>query len=611
MGQLRSALSLVNLTLVTVVCLAAAPQQQAAGTGVMSGRAIDAGTGQPVARAFMSLEQTAGGGLFESTNADAKGMFSFTGVPAGGFYVWASAEGYLGGAAGRLRPLGDQIPVTLADGEHRKDLTIVMFKAASLSGRVSDENGQPVADFLVQAWPSSHEPVLGRRLPPAVASRTDATGAFHMPGIVPGDYVVVAQVTHETLRQAAPGPSPCAPVPPPMPPGSSLPAPALVPPERPVGTLYSRLSGGLHQPKPSADGRPMTYRTVFFPDVANVDEAQIVTLGSGESRGGIDLQLRPVAATTVRGELTSPKGFAQGGDVRLRLGGDPRPQASDARTWLQPGSGTFSMLDVPAGSYVLEATRTEMHGCDVTVVDSESKLTPVQINVTAAGVDGLVMPLSKGSAVAGSIVLHGTSKPPENLADINLNVRPLDHLDEWPWAHDDGSNQRFRVDDLMPGLYELQAIHLASPRLWWLEKVTSDGRDVTGLPLVVGAADGLENVIVTMTDHASSIGGTVNTSTNQPVADATVVLFPVDRTLWQYARVGALRFQSSRALRGVYEFENVPAGDYFLAAVDETTMDAWPLSAFLERTMASAKRVTVKSGSPQTIWLTMSSAVRR
>jgi hypothetical protein len=397
-----------------------------------------------------------------------------------------------------------------------------------------------------------------------------------------------------------------------MPPGSSMPAPALevVPLERPVGTLYLRLSGGLHQPKPSADGRPMTYRTIFFPDVANVAEAQTVTLDSGELRGGIDLQLRPVAATTVRGELTSPKGFAQGGDVWLRLAGDPRPEASDARTWLQPGSGTFSLLDVPAGSYVLEATRTAGRGCDVTVVDSESKLTPVQVNVTAAGVDGLVMPLSKGSAVAGSIVLHGTSNPPENLADIHLDLRPLDHPDEWPWAHDDGSNLSFRVDDLMPGLYEMQAWHSAFPRLWWLEKVTISGRDVTGLPLVVGV-DGLDNVVVTLADHPTSIGGTVNTSTNQPVADATVVLFPVDRTLWQYARVGALRFQTSRALRGVYEFENVPAGDYFIAAVDETTMDAWPSSSFLERAAALAKRVTVKSGSAQTIWLTMGPAVRR
>lgn len=84
-----------------------------------------------------------------------------------------------------------------------------------------------------------------------------------------------------------------------------------------------------------------------------------------------------------------------------------------------------------------------------------------------------------------------------------------------------------------------------------------------------------------------------------------MVLFPVDRATWQAARIRALRFQTSRALRGVYEFANVPAGEYFIAAVDETTMDAWPSAAFLGRIAESAARVTVKAGSAQTLWLTL------
>ena len=166
------------------------------------------------------------------------------------------------------------------------------------------------------------------------------------------------------------------------------------------------------------------------------------------------------------------------------------------------------------------------------------------------------------------------------------------------------ANYHLTVNGVLPGSYELHASDNAITASWWLESVTVGGHDATGLPLVVGP-DGVNDLMVVMTDRPSSIRGTVNTATSQPVADATVVLFPVDRTAWPNARIRSLRFQTSRALRGVYDFANVPVGDYFIAALDETTLDPWPSAAFLRRTAASATRVTVKHGSAQTVWLTI------
>jgi protocatechuate 3,4-dioxygenase beta subunit len=588
---------------VVAAWLTAGPLQQAVGTGSVAGRVIDATTGQAIAGAPVSLSQTRGGSRTETIATDADGKFSFRSLAAGSFSILASAETYLTGAVGKRRAGGEEVWITLSPDEHRDDLTIPMFKSATLFGRVVDEHDKPVVGFWVEAWPRVHRPTLFNHVPPAATAGTDGNGDYRMTNVVPGDYVVVARVSHGTYRQAAPGPSPCGlSAPPPRPGLPEKPAPVREVPERPVGSLYSRLPNGLRVPKPLADGRPTTYRTLFFPGVPEMAEASTVSVGPDESRAGLDFQFRPVVATKVTGELTSPQGLSSGGEVRLRLAGDPYSNASEAITWLEAGGGVFTLLDVPAGSYYLEPTRYAYPpGCDEILLDSDSKLTRLQLDVPLTGVDGLVVPLVESTRVTGSVVLKGASRPPTY---IDLYFWPLDPLPGATRPHGQIANDHLTIDGVLPGSYELHASDNAIAASWWLESVTAGGHDVTGLPLVVGP-EGVSDLMVVMTDRPSSIRGTVITATHQPVADATVVLFPVDRTAWPNARIGSLRFQTSRALRGVYDFGHVPAGDYFVAALDESAMDPWPSAAFLQRTAASATRVTVRPRSVQIVGLTV------
>jgi 5-hydroxyisourate hydrolase-like protein (transthyretin family) len=587
------------------LCLAAEPQQRSVGTSSVTGRVVDAAAGQAIAGASVRLwlVPPSGGFRTQTSETDADGRFRFTGLAAGRFSIEASAETYLRGDLGKRRVLGDAVWIALSDDEHRDDLTIPMFKAAALSGRVVDEHDNPVVGFWVEAWPRVRRPILGDDLPRTASVKTDGNGDYHMTNVVPGDYVVVARVSHDTVRQRPPGRSRCDPPAPPPPPGMpEQPAPVLEVPERPVGTLYSRLPNGVHEPKSLADGRPMTYHTHFFPGVAQMAEAATISVGPGESRAGLDIQLRPVKATTVSGELTSPRGLSGGGEVRLRLAGDPHADTSEAITWLEAGSGAFTLLDVPPGRYYLEPTRyAGPPSCDTLLLDSESKLTRVELDVPPAGVEGLVVPLVEGTSVTGTVVLKGAGKPPDH---IDLYLLPLDPSPGAMPPSGEIANRRLTIDGVLPGSYELRASDNATTASWWLESVTVGGHDATGLPLVVGP-EGVSDLTVVMTDRPSSIHGTVTTATNRPVVDATVVLFPVDRRTWPNARIRSLRFQTSRALRGVYEFANVPASDYFIAALDETTLDLWPSEAFLQRTEASATRVTVRQGSTQTVRLTI------
>jgi hypothetical protein len=555
---------------------------------VLSGRVLDAATAQPLVGASVGLNQTRGGlrGLEEKT--DASGAFRFDGLAAGSFEVRAWARHYLPGEVGRRRPHGDGVWVTLAPSEHRDDLMIEMFKEATLSGRVADENGRPVANFSIEAWPRAQRPTFGYNAePPIPSATTDARGTFHLTGMLPDVYVVVAPVPHNTSFQATPGRSPCEPL--------ALATKSLA---RPGGTLHADLPRGLHQPKPLADGRAMTYRTQFFPGAVSIETAMPIALASGEARTGIDFQLRPVAATEVTGHVTGSTGLTRGGEVRLRLAGDPHPDGTEAYARLEPGSGAFTLLGLSPGSYTLEPTRYVSVDCDAVAVGSESKLTSVMLDVPPGGIDGLVVSLARQVQISGSVVLHGTSAPPRH---IDLQFPSFDRSDRWPASAGDVTNLHMEIA-VVPGSYELHASDNAVVPVWWLERVTVGGADATGRPITVGP-DGLDGVVVTMTDRPSSVTGTVKTSTSEPVADASVVLFPTDPSVWTDARTGALRFQTSRALRGVYDFPSVPVGDYFLAALDERTMDEWPSAAFLGRIAATATPVTVKPGAALVVLL--------
>jgi hypothetical protein len=131
-----------------------------------------------------------------------------------------------------------------------------------------------------------------------------------------------------------------------------------------------------------------------------------------------------------------------------------------------------------------------------------------------------------------------------------------------------------------------------------VKSVAADGRDATDRILDV-TPSGIE-LVVTMTDQVSTLGGTVRDDNGQPAPKSTVILFPADRSMWPAASVSSARLQAAAPDRnGGYTFGRLPAGEYFVAAVD------WPGSDFsdakvLTRLASAAVRLTVNEGETKT-----------
>src|SRR5687767_611111 len=198
----------------------------AAGSGLILGRVNDAGSGQGVAGALVTLTPsgpppaslgeltelrlvgppsiiTAGSSLRVLTADD--GRFVFRDLPASRFSLVATTSAHTTGAFGRVRPNGPANTLTLAEGQKRGDVVIRMWKSASISGTITDEHGDPAVAVSVRclrrviAGGQTRYSTTG--LETLIA--TDDRGAYRVPNLPPGDYICGVPSNHTTVPLAA------------------------------------------------------------------------------------------------------------------------------------------------------------------------------------------------------------------------------------------------------------------------------------------------------------------------------------------------------------------------------------------------------------------------
>ena len=376
-------------------------------------------------------------------------------------------------------------------------------------------------------------------------ARTDDRGAYRIPGLGRGRYAVSLPSVQATLPVSADV----------KPPGAS------------AGTSMAdlRMSGdaaraeklvvdvsdgqqlvvGRHAvpPPPAPDGQRTAYPITFFSNVSKPSDATPLDLGVGEDRVGIDLQLRPVRTTRVSGRVEGPADAV--GNLPLRLipvGLEELGQGSEAATTVTLPDGRFSFLDVPAGSYVLDARHLVLQFTH-TSLDDVATAVPAPVAFPAQNAAAAVSP--RQARASGSPPSATAPRPPIGLssASMSLNERLDDsscppspgdpsgrfdgHLTRsqvrrrcapcsnrragWPRSAcrrrqvvRSAARRRSRFDGLMAGEYVLR-INGAVVR-----SITWDGQDYTVSSFDASAGRDFTDVVVTVTTAASSLSGVVN-----------------------------------------------------------------------------------------------------
>lgn len=303
-------LSLVaNLLLVAFAAGAQAAPLQA--NGRISGRIVDADTGEPLVGVRVSaawapvVNLSLPGGVAPRPNVvapliaetNANGVFDLTGVPPGRWQLNAVKTGYV--------PLGQGAspPLEISGGAVRVP-DIWLDRGGVIAGRVLDAKGNALSGMMVQAVrmvrlpDGSVRPATG-----LLSTQTNDLGEFRLAGLPPGQFYVAAQK----------------------------------PPSGPPGA-------------PAPPAMPVTYVTTYYPGFTEPSAASPVNVSKGLTTNGIEFSMRPVPAHQVFGVVVDSDGRAVGNAViQLVEAGGLGPisplQASSAN------DGTFRVVNVPSGVY--------------------------------------------------------------------------------------------------------------------------------------------------------------------------------------------------------------------------------------------------------------------
>jgi hypothetical protein len=541
-------------------------------TARLSGRVVASESGKPIkrARVFINVAELGGRAMLTDDN----GVYEFSDLPAGRYTINASKSGYIQLSYGQRRPLQAGTPLQLVDGQQLRNIDFALPKGGVISGRVADETGNVMPGVAVQVL--RYQSQQGeRRAVPAGQAQTDDRGIYRVWGLNPGNYYVSAVPRQDGFGGRG-GANPNA--------GGG-------------GRGGRGGRGGDAAPGRGGaaaagdDQDQLMYAPTYYPGVPSIGEARAVTVGVSQEVVDIDFGLQLVRTARVSGHLENPDGSwtAQGNVTLMPQSGSRGGAIGNAFGGRIGWDGQFSVANVPPGLYTLRARNNDR---DAPLSSSQ----PLSVN---GDVDNVLVVLQKGGSLSGSLVFQpGSTNPPSDVTQVRITAPAVETEDNV------GPNPNSRVNK--DGTFTLDGVsvgdHLIRPngglRGWNLKSVTVDGRDVTDIPIAVRSNQRINNVVVTFTDKISEIDGTVTDVQGNGVTEYTVLAFSTNPAVW---RPNSRQIATTRPDQtGMFKIRNLPAGEYYVVAVDPSEPGEWFDPAYLDQHRAGAARVTLGDGDVKT-----------
>ncbi len=537
------------------------------GTARISGTVVAAENGMPVRGAGVRLVTIGAGSWVSTTNA--QGQFEFGELPAGHYSLSASKAGFVTTTAGQNMAAGRPQPIELRDGETLDRVVLKLPRGGVITGRVVDEQGEPVVEAEIRAFRAQYMQGI-RRLASVRGTVTNDLGQFRLYGLEPGTYYVSG-----TLRA-----------------GGVAPIHATEP-----DVQVARGGAG--------------FAPTFFPGTVNAATAEAVNVAAGVETLGIDFALQSVRIARITGAVVDSRGSTQTGYLVMLNGArSDRALLTSTNMAEVDAEGRFTLSNVAPGEYRLDVRskssieRIAQTGGVGQPQDADAaEFASVPVVISGADIDGMRIVTGPGFRLAGRVTVEGVTPQPEDLARVTVGASYMSGgvgvsavlLHAHAPVRPDGT---FEIRGVS-GTRLLRPSGL--PGRWMLKKVQIDGVDVTddGFDVTSDA----DNVEIIITARPTAVTGIVRGDDGAPASDATIIIFPEDRRRWQ-APFNRFVTSARAAADGAFRVDALPAGSYLAIAVDALIDGWWAEPGNLERLAKAATAFALAEGENKTLNLT-------
>ena len=409
--------------------------------------------------------------------------------------------------------------VTLVAGQ---DLTAIDFQLtnyASLSGKILDENKEPLPDIAV--FLIAREYSLGvLRYVYAGITTTDDRGEYSLKRVEPGRaFLIMAQKRPRKLAAISESP---------LDPKARKSIPSLT----------------------------------FYPSGTSAAGAEALVLRPGELRENVDIRMTRAPSRCIEGS-----GQATGGAEELRFQISDRQPTSgasgDGAMFVMPPSGVtgpdgkMRICELPPGDYQLTVFPNVAEG-------APGFFGTASISVGDRDVDKILVSARPSVSLAGEVVWVGEAPDPPIASQLTLVLRPITRA---PWSGETDAVRtsipgQFSFKHLLVDEYGLQTFGV--PEGAYIRDITYGGRSVLREPIRIGSSIGDGGLKIVLARDGGAIAANVADRDGKPVADAHVLLLPL--TADSEASLAASMVSGQTDQNGAWKSPQVRPGKYHILA---------------------------------------------
>jgi protocatechuate 3,4-dioxygenase beta subunit len=508
----------------------------------VSGIVIKMADSAPLRKAHLVLRSVGDPNRTVAAVTNTDGRFALKDIEPGSYRLKVTRVGFVAEEYGQRKPDTPGAVLTLHPRQDLKDLQFRLIPAGVISGKIYDDDGEPLPSVEVSAVRGVYS--QGKRTrAPETGAMTNDLGEYRLFGLSPGRYF--------------------------------------------VNSVYARWSREGSEDD-SNDAQNEGYAKLYYPGTPDPAKAGPITIKAGEEASSIDILMRKVPVHQVRGNVYNQVTHKPGVGVMVVM--VPKNTGNEldfgAPTTVQKPDGSFVISEVLPGSYTLASLWFD---------DGISYVNRQAVDVGNADVAGIAMTVVPGINISGRVVWEG--QPALEKDELKIMPKPVDVPFGVRGQARVARDNSFTFKGLGEGTYRAEVVGMSKDSyikdMYYGESsVIKDGFTVTR-----GEADALEIVI---SSRGARVQGTVMDSDGLPLAGVSIVLVPELSERENYQKYKT----ESTDQYGNFDLRGIAPGDYKLFSWVEVEQDAWQDPEFLKQFEDRGQKITMQDGDHSSVKVT-------